>query len=354
VTTVEIPHLPWSDYDAAAKRIEAADPLRRERMMPGGRFILDAAATVPAVWGSGRQVAWSQGEALLLVGPPGVGKSTVAGQILRCRLGLLDNVLGMPVAAGERSTLYLAMDRPPQIARALRRLFSEDERQVLDDRLVVWPGPPPYDLAARPETLVEMAQQAQADTVIIDSLKDAAVNLSKDEVGAAYNRARQLALVAGVEILELHHQRKASTTNTKPRSLDDVYGSTWIAAGAGSVLLLWGSPGDLIVELIHLKQPAETIGPLKIRHDHEAGWSEVIDAADLAAVLVVNGGNLTARLAAIAVYGKDEPSRNDIERMRRRLDRMVEEGHAAVTQDGARGGPSATYGAPSLRLAEGH
>ena len=61
-------------------------------------------------------------------------------------------------------------------------------RAELDERLRIWPGPPPHDLARHPSLLARLCDQAGADTVVIDSLKDAALKLSEDEVGAAYNR----------------------------------------------------------------------------------------------------------------------------------------------------------------------
>jgi hypothetical protein len=42
---------------------------------------------------------------------------------------------------------------------------------------------------------------------------------------------------------------------------DDVYGSTWLTAGTGSVILLNGEPGDPIVIMHHLKKPVAEGGP---------------------------------------------------------------------------------------------
>ena len=50
-----------------------------------------------------------------------------------------------------------------------------------------------------------MAEHYDAGTVFVDSLKDAALGLSNDEVGAAWNRARQHLLNAGHQLCELHH-----------------------------------------------------------------------------------------------------------------------------------------------------
>ncbi len=66
------------------------------------------------------------------------------------------------------------MDRPQQAARSFRRMVGEGWRSELDDRLAVWQGPPPYDLAKHPTMLLTLACEAGADSVVFDSLKDAA------------------------------------------------------------------------------------------------------------------------------------------------------------------------------------
>jgi DNA polymerase III delta prime subunit len=318
---------------------------RAERLVAGGAFLLDAPKGVPAVWGDGEQVAWSKGEPLLLVGPPGVGKTTIAGQLVMARLGLhVDPVLGMPVADGHR-LLYLACDRPAQVQRALGRLVDESDRQLLDKRLIVWKGPPPADFARHPDTLITMCGDAGADTVVIDSLKDVALKLSDDETGAALNSALQRAVAEGVEVLALHHQRKNSAGGGKPTRLEDVYGSVWITAGAGSVVLLWGEAGDPVVELSHLKQPAEPIGPFKVLHDHDRGTSSIFEQVDVLQVLLHRPGMTAADLARLLSNGQ-APTDSDRERARRKLDRLVRDGHAHCnpgSKGGRGGGTPATY-----------
>lgn len=311
------------------------------RTAAGGSFVLDAPDTPPAVWGDDTEVLWAQGEALMLCGPAGVGKTTLAVQVVAGRLGIgSGELLGLPIRAGAKKVLYLAMDRPPQISRAMRRLFNEADRAALNERLVVWKGPPPYDMAKHPEVLLRMCEAAGADTVVVDSLKDAVVKLSDDETGANYNRARQMALAAGIEVLELHHQRKSGAENKKPTRLDDVYGSTWITAGAGSVLLLWGEAGDPVVELIHLKQPAEPVGPLMVAHDHVAGTTAVQRQVDILQMARFQGHvGLNAQLVARELFLNDKPTRAEIEKARRKLNSLVAAGHL-VAVEGARGGGS--------------
>jgi hypothetical protein len=233
------------------------------------------------------------------------------------------------------------MDRPQQIARGLRRLFTEDDRDTLNDRLEVWKGPPPADLARSTDTLLDMVKSAEADTVVIDSLKDAAVGLVDDNVAAAYNRARQLVIAAGVEVLELHHQVKRGANGGAPTTLADVYGSAWLTAGAGSVVLLAGAAGDPIVELRHLKQPADDVGPLRVIHDHAAGTSRIWYSADLPAMARASASGITAKAAAQALFNTGNPKPNDVEKARRRLDALVRSGELH-RRDPTRGGPNGT------------
>jgi replicative DNA helicase len=113
----------------------------RARLEPGGQFILDAPRTAAAIWGEDDRVLWAAGESLLIVGPPGVGKTTLTIQLVAGRLGIIDRLLGLPIVASHR-ILYLACDRPAQIQRAMRRVFTEEHRELLEERLAIWQGPP--------------------------------------------------------------------------------------------------------------------------------------------------------------------------------------------------------------------
>jgi len=102
-------------------------------LVDGATFLLDLPEGVPAIWGAGTDVLWAQGEALLIAGPPGVGKTTLISHVLVSMLGIGGtHVLGLPVAPA-RKVLYLAMDRPQQIARALSRHVRAEHRTILAD-----------------------------------------------------------------------------------------------------------------------------------------------------------------------------------------------------------------------------
>lgn len=317
------------------------------RFKDGAAFILDAPETLPNIWGRGEESLWAEGEALMLCGPPGVGKTTLTGQLVRGLIGLQDKVLGLPVRRSEARVLYLAMDRPAQIARGLRRAFREDERAVLFDRLRFWEGPPPGDVAKHPTVLLSLAQLAEADIIIIDSVKDAAVGLSEDEVAAAYNRARQNCLANGVQVLELHHMVKRGGGGGKPTELADVYGSAWLTAGAGSVVLLWGAAGDPIVAMTHLKQPAAEVGPWRLAHDHDTGTTTIFHEVDILSV-VASGGDSGVTPADVArlLFEAETPTDAEKEKARRQLNalarkRLVEK--VEKVRDVYAGGKNQTY-----------
>ena len=187
-----------------------------------------------------------------------------------------------------------------------------------------------------------MCEAYGAGTLFIDSDKDIASPLTDDAVGAALNRARGACIAAGIEYCELHHNRKANADNRKPSTLADVYGSVWITAGSGSVISLWGDAGDPIVELAHLKQPAEDIGPLELEHDHVHGRTTLRDRPTVESVLDSAGSlGATAPDTAIAVYGPN-PTKAQVEKVRRRLQRLADDGQAVPEKGVLRTDPT-TY-----------
>jgi replicative DNA helicase len=266
------------------ERVRAAASEPKLRNTFGGDWILDGPDEPEPVWGSGAQVLWPKGEALVLVGGVGAGKTTIAGQAVLHGVGAIDGpFLGYPISLPPGVVGYVAADRPSQIRRSFRRMVGEDSRELLNERLDVWSGGLPLALdGARTGELADFVQDRGWTTLVVDSLKDLVANTTDDQSGLAINRQVQECLVRGIEVMLLHHQRKASEMNKKPKRLDDVYGSRWITAGAGSVLMVWGDAGASQVELSHLKPPAESVGPLALLHDHARGRTTVEGMADIA------------------------------------------------------------------------
>jgi hypothetical protein len=310
-----------------------------DRAVDGAAFILDQPPGIASLWGEGTAVLWAEGEALMTAGLQGLCKTTLAGLLLRAQLGLGDGlVLGLPVQPIDGRMLYLAMDRPRQIARSLRRQFTEADRAVLAQGLVILRGPPPADLAAQPTLLAGLADHYGADVVYVDSVKDAALRLSTDEVGAAYNRARQHLLMTGCQICELHHTVKRGPDGAPPKSIADVYGSAWLTNGCGSVILLTGEPGDPIIGMQHVKQPAGEVGPWRLLSDPADGQLTIEHQADLVDLVKVKGvDGLTARDAAAALFDTSKPTRAQKEKARRKLVNLeADEVLMSIEHDGTR------------------
>ncbi len=302
-----------------------APVLDHPRIHRGGTFSYDVPATPTAAWGRGDEVLQADGEGLLIAGGTGTGKSTLGMQLLAGRLGLLSEVLGYPVQTAAAPILYLAMDRPTQIRRLMHRLFRNfDARDVLEEKLLVWSGPLPATLNADPSVIVRLCEDLGVRDVFVDSIKDAAVKLTDDEAGGSINRSFQMCTAEGINLVALHHQRKSTADGAKaPKTLDDIYGSALIPAGMGSVLALHGQAGDPVVELHHLKQPLETIGPLRIEHDNQTGLSAVVHGFDPLQYLRNRGSmGTTAKQAAIAMFDKQNPTANEVARAKRQLERI--------------------------------
>lgn len=305
------------------------------RRVDGYTFAHAASVDVPALWGRDGEALWVPGESVLQTGPEGVGKSTLLQQLLLGRCGLRREILGLPIVPAAGLVVLLAMDRPAQAARSFRRMVGDDHEDVLRERLAVWRGPIPVNVLEAPPVLADWIESEfpGVSDVFIDSVKDVIPKISDDESGNRYNLARQELLARGIELVENHHQRKEQRGQGAPKSLADVHGSRWITAGAGSVLLLWGEPGDHVVELVHLKQPAEPFGPHKVIHDHVRGTSSLYEPSDLHKTLERTPAGLLVADAARAMFETAMPSANQVERARRKLNRLVERGDAFRQDD---------------------
>lgn len=333
--------------ELAAPIGDASGPLDKFAF-DGWSFLKHQGENVEPVWGRQGQVAWPVGEACMLAGPPGVGKTTIAHQVLLGRIGIGGDVLGLPVLPTGSKVLYLAMDRPTQIARAFARLVSDEHEAVLRDRLVWWAGPLPAVLEKEPWILAELAERHGADTIVVDSVKDTIRKVADDESGNAYNRARQNVLAEGMQILELHHNRKAQAGQSREESLDAIFGSAWLTAGAGSVFGLFGDPGDPVVRMRHLKQSSGDLGAFDVVHDFDRGISTVDDQRDPVAILKRAAHGLTAQELANSTRTKEGPAeRNEVEKARRKLESLVASGVAVVIGEEKRdlgGKPVKRYG----------
>lgn len=280
------------------------DP-KRAHHFRGDEFLLGDDDDLPAIWGDDAEVFWPDGEALWLAGGVGVGKSTILQQLIlhgiEARGG---RFLGHTVRFPSGVVGYVAADRPSQIRRSWRRMVTDADAPVLAERLDVWRGAFPFDLATAPVgTLADFVEARGWSVLAVDSLKDVTSGTTDDDDGLAINRQFQEVLVRGTQLVVNHHDRKGDGKHSGPKGLDDLYGSRWLGAGAGSVLYVAGEPGADEVVLHHLKVPADRIGPLSLRHDHTSGTTTVVGAATIPTIRKKGQGHADA-LAFLGQAGR--------------------------------------------------
>lgn len=304
-----------------------------------GAVILDTPPTPDPLWGTADECAWARGEPLLVYAATGIGKTTVADQLLLRMVGIGEpTLLGLPVVLTEGTVLLLAYDRPAQALRSLARMVEPYDRDVLAERLLVerrrlWRVKPDD-----PEALWRGAAQLGVTVIVIDSLKDVAANLSDPEMATAYNDAIQTCVARGIDVLTLHHPRKTGDGKTRILSLDDVYGSTWVTAGQGSVVALNGDAGTTVAEWAHLKMPSGEVGPFTVRFDYLQGTVKREGILDVLDPLVGAPGYSWVPITDItlAVYGDNDDTNR--KKAKRRLQKYEVRGLAESTGQG-RGKP---------------
>jgi replicative DNA helicase len=299
-----------------------------------GGVVFDQPDKIDALWGTGEEVLAAVGEPTILYSATGIGKTTIAQRVALAAIGIGDpTVLGYDVKQIEGNVLYIAADRPRQAMRSLRRMVTEQDRDILDQR---WRWERHHRIRITPDNpnvLLDAAEAAEASFLVIDSLKDTVPGLSTEEGGAAYNNAVQACVTNDVDAMPMHHARKATSEGRASLKLDDVYGSTWITAGAGSVIALNGTPGQGIITLDQLKMPSEQVGPFDINIDYPTGTLTTIGRRDLVK-RIREKGSITTIEAVRYMTGKNNPSEAEKKSISRKLVRLEKDGEIVGTRSG--------------------
>lgn len=275
------------DLVARVRREQRVAKYGDSAAVDGYEFMFGEVAEDIPIWGDGDNLLWTEGGGLMIPSDQGLGKSFTAQQVVLGRLGLgPGHLLDLTIhrLAAEKSIVYLALDRPRQIARSMARLFNTDsEREVAQRRLKIWTKPVPIDILGDPHAFADWVQDTfgtDVGDVIVDSIKDLTpADLSKGDVGQSLDMAWKECRARGMSTLLLHHERKTggdtSRANRQP-SLDNIYGSVWLTSGMDSVLHIQGKQGANIVTYTHLKPIIELLDPIDAMHDQDRGRTEVI------------------------------------------------------------------------------
>lgn len=245
----------------------------------GETFLLKSDVSITPVWGTEQKPRWASGEPFLIFAPPGVGKSSLAQNLALGRLGVpgFKTVLGEPVAPSMGQVLYIAADRPAQVARSWRRMVTEEDGDLLRGYLRVWPGPIPFSVSKQPDAFLPWIESFEGiKLVVVDSLFNVAPSLTDEDGSARANNAFQQVVAAGIDLLVIHHDRKRQESERKKMSSDDMYGGRAISAGAGAICYLDGEPGSGTFEARWLKTPAGALAKKSCSIDFKSGkvWED--------------------------------------------------------------------------------
>jgi hypothetical protein len=270
--------------------IEAAEVANGPDKLLPGDVVLDVPSATP-IWGDCHSPWTAEGQSTLIVGPDGTGKTTICEHYSKARIGLegwAGDLLGDPVKLlpEDQNVLYLAADRPIQVMQGFGRGVNESHREMLHDRLRIWPGLPPMDLttSAGQSWLLAMIEKFNIGLLIIDSRKDVGNVMDPREV----NRLNQLLKrldADGVEVVIPHHPIQSAESPKHPPRITDVMGYREVYSGTGSVLMLKGKAGEGQAVLHQVKPIMEKHDKVHIAFDYSTG------RANLSILQVTNHGD---------------------------------------------------------------
>lgn len=149
--------------------------------------------------------------------------------------------------------------------------------------------------------------------------------------------AIQICIANEIDVAMLHHPRKAIQEGGTKRELDldDVYGSAWLTAGSGSVLLVDGKAGSGEFRFQQLKAPANFVDPCEVAIDYATGELHKNTIRDLEEWLRDFGMPVKISQAVSHQYAIPEEDVNysgaQYKKIQRRLEGLVAEGKVKKT-----------------------
>jgi len=206
----------------------------------------------------------------MLVGMPGTGKTQMTMQIamhMACGKTYLKYELVDPKRAIFFS-LEMGDSELLSFAEKMAKSFTAEERELIDQNLRIYPiGQPVYMNSKEGQRVIDsQIAEFQPEGVFVDSYSMALMgDLNSDTAVNDMNAwVKQQRMKHKCFFWFIHHMRKSQQGNKKPKHMDDIYGSTFIAAGITNASLLWKSGNSL------------EFSSLKNRHDKPEATYRII------------------------------------------------------------------------------
>lgn len=199
---------------------------------------------------------------MLMSSKAGLGKTQLALNFA-IKMGLGESFLHYDVTRPFKSVFFsLEMGHAElkYFTKQMDEVLSPRQRALLEENLKIVPlGQALYlDKELGQKAVEKIIQEYEPDGYFFDSLGSTTGDSLGDEKPVKLITDWDARLRQKYNIFSwfIHHNRKATAQNKKPRDLDDIFGSQYIAARATSAYILWRSKDDSTsdIEVINVKK----------------------------------------------------------------------------------------------------
>ncbi len=212
---------------------------------------------------------------LTLAGPPGVGKSQLMLRFMEAMAKGKD-FLKWKIDRPSRM-LYLSLEMPHEEIDYFLNVMNIEETDTFIENTYIFPFGSTMSLLniENQARIIDIVKQVRPDGIIIDSL-GAAVggNISDDtNILKFFHFLKfQLARQFGCFFCIIHHPRKSQVGNKNTDTLDDLFGSTYIAGQSTTVMSLRAKGGALELSNQKLRMAPE-FKPIRLRRTPDLNFT---------------------------------------------------------------------------------